>query len=274
MKPAEEKNVGCELPEIGAITGIRGGQILWNYFESFLAPLGLGKKSVGVVTAEFAGKFSGRDVFVKLFHRRQSRYFGSRDHMSRFRIFQGLDLTVSIPVAVRTRAVIGTRVGGSGLLRKFLLWLAGRKGSHLVTCNHSLFRTMDVFAHDEIWMNHFLADPVTLDLLQDLMNEKMLLVSWSVKFIPGKMIVNRRLSSLALTNAESMKTQLNQIVSLAKMADSKPVGKEIQLTEIERLQIRSPVRAAALAGLYLLGIIVAGFILLIGIPFLLVIWFR
>ncbi len=274
MEPVEEKSARCELPEIGAVTGLRGAHVLWSFFESCLVPLGFKKKSVGFVTAEFTGERSGHEVSVKLFHRRQSRYFGSRDHMSRLRIFQGLDLSVSIPVELSTRAVIGTRIGGNGLLRKFLLWLVGRKGSHLITCNHPLFGKMDIFAHDEIWMKHFLADPVALDSMQDLTNEAMLLVSWSVKFTPGKMVVNRRLSSLESITAESLDKQFNQIVSLAEVAESKPVSKEIKPTGMERLQKQSPAGAAALAGLYLLGLIIVGFTLLIGIPFSLIIWLR
>ncbi len=260
-------NMQRELPALGTISGVRGSKELWLYLNSLLQPLGFKKGRSTVSFCHFSGEFNQHPLQIEFFVRKKTHYFGYSDHLGRVRTFQGLDMRISLPVKTQTRLDIGTRVGGTGIIRKTLLWLVKLKHRHLYPSQHKLFNTMDILINDPLWTKAFLDDKKVITILAQLTNSDMKLISWSIKFIPHKMTINRRLSSLSMLTDSLLKQNLQQIIQLAEYADQKPAGIDTGYSKLEQLQKDDPKKAMWYSAARLLLLFLLGFVVIIGIPF-------
>jgi len=261
---------GYELAPTGTRVAVGGKEELRQFLDSVLAPLGFQRDPKDLQsTARYCGTFSGRDLGIRFSVRKRTRNIGTPGGgIIDYRTFEGLSMEVEVPTTIPTRLTVAQAVN-SGFIQSLTGLFAGRRAMTRITDPRPLFSEHEIWAADETWAQAFLGRSEVTTGLEDLTDATERLRSWSLVFIPQKMTVSRRLTSMANFTTDEVHSLLAHIIQLANIGEQTPTSRTVELGRVEKWMRDNPKAVIGVGCVLLLGLMTLPALLLVTLAILL-----
>ncbi len=264
-------DAGFELAPTGTRVAVGGKDELRHFLDTAILPLGLTRNPGDLQsTAHYIGNLAGRDISIRFSIRKRTHNIGAggSGRMIDYRTFEGLSMAIEVSTEIPTRLTVGETVK-NGLVQSLVSFFGARRGLKKLADPRPIFLDHEIWAADEGWAHAFLGNPKVISGLESLTAAEQELRSWSLVFIPGKMTLSRRLTTIANLTTDTIRGQLNRITELAALGEQSPVSRAVELTRYERRLADNPNAINWGGCVLILGLVTLPVLLLVSLAILL-----